>query len=241
MAVSRTGVRFDITVFRKGSLLNVVINATERDISRGYAELAGAVRTLVDEYKLQVIVDGSPNSISDSLLRTERQRVFDIKPLTHEMIFKLEQLQELFKYVKDAGLEDTVFAVLGGIPAKYEKLWYDSSIDLRARRDAREVIGTHLCAVIAAAVTLVRKSKSESNHMNEIIELFDAKKVSILCDTLVEKKLMRPSPDKVFREVEQGSFFVLIPASNAIGIVLRHGITKKPSLTELEELLKNKA
>jgi hypothetical protein len=70
--------------------------------------------------------------------------------------------------------------------------------------------------------------------MKEIINLFDKNKLSILCDTLVDKNLKRPTPDKVFREVKQGRVFVLIPASNAIGIVLRHNVTEEPSLTELE-------
>ena len=86
---------------------------------------------MVDKYNLRVIVDGSPNSISDSLLRTERERVFDIKPMTKEMIWQIGQLQELLKYVKDADLEDTVFAVLGVIPTKYEKLWDNSTVDLQ--------------------------------------------------------------------------------------------------------------
>ena len=77
--------------------------------------------------------------------------------------------------------------------------------------------------------------------MKEIIKLYDAEKMSILCDTLVDKNLKRPTPDKVFREVERDGIFVLIPASNAIGIVLPHGLSKEPSLDELELLLKNNA
>jgi hypothetical protein len=76
--------------------------------------------------------------------------------------------------------------------------------------------------------------------MKEIIKLFDAEKISILCDTLVDKNLKRPTPDKVFREVERDGVFVLIPASNAIGIVLQHGLSKKPALTELEEIRREK-
>jgi hypothetical protein len=38
--------------------------------------------------------------------------------------------------------------------------------------------------------------------MEEIIKLFDKKKMSVLSDTLTDKKLERPTPDKVFREVE---------------------------------------
>jgi hypothetical protein len=101
------------------------------------------------------------------------------------------------------------------------------------------VIGTHLCAAISAAINLVQKSKLESIDMKEIIKLFNAENRSILRDTLVDKNLKRPSPDKVFREVERDGVFVLIPASNAIGIVLQHGLSKKPSLNELEKLLKN--
>ena len=219
----------------------VVINAAERKVDQDYAGLTGAVRTLVDDYKLRVVVDGSPNSLDETLLRTKREDVIDIKPMTNEMVWKIGQLQDLFKYAKEAGLEDTVFAVLGGVPADYEKLWRTTKIGLRAGQDPRQVIGTHLCAAISAAINLVRKSKSESIDMKEIIKLYDAEKMSILCDTLVDKNLKRPTPDKVFREVERDGIFVLIPASNAIGIVLPHGLSKEPSLDELELLLKNNA
>jgi hypothetical protein len=227
-------------LFTLGHSPIVVINAAERKVGQDYAGLTGAVRTLVDDYKLRVVVDGSPNSLDETLLRTTRQRVFDIQPMTKEMIWQIGQLQELFKYVKDAGLEDTVFAVLGGIPSRYEELWDNSKIDFQAGRDAREVIGTHLCAAVSAAIKLVKDSKKKGNDMEEIIKLLDKEKMWILSDTLTYK-LQRPTPDKVFREVERDGMFVLIPASNAIGIVLQHGLSKKPSLTELEKLLKNKA
>ena len=227
-------------VFTLGRSPIVVINAAERDIGHGYAGLTGAVRTLVDKYNLRVIVDGSPNSISDSLLRTTRQRVFDIKPMTKEMVWQIGQLQELFKYLKDAGLEDTVFAVLGGIPSRYEELWDNSTLDLQAGRDTKEVIGAHLCAAISAAIDLINESKKKGNDMEEIIKLFDKEKMCIQSTTLTDKKLERPTPDKVFRKAERDGISVLIPASNAIGIVLQHSLSKKPTLDELEELLKNK-
>jgi hypothetical protein len=225
-------------LFTLGRSPIVVINATEREIGHGYAGLTGAVRTLVDNYKLRVVVDGSPNSLDETLFRTKRQRVFDIKPMTKEMVWQIGQLQELFKYVKDAGLEDTVFAVLGGVPADYEELWDNSKTDLQDGQNPRQVIGTHLCAQISVAIKLVKDSKTKTNDMKEIIKLFDKEKMSILCDTLVDKNLKQPTPDKVFRKVKQDGIFVLIPASNAIGIVLQHSLTKEPSMDELEDLLK---
>ena len=56
---------------------------------------------------------------------------------------------------------------------------------------------------------------------------------------LTQSKVHRPTPDKVFREVKEGRSFVLIPASDAIGIVLRNNLTEEPTLDELEKLLKN--
>jgi hypothetical protein len=228
-------------VFTLGRSPIVVINATERKVGQDYAGLTGAVRTLVDDYKLRVVVDGSPNSLDETLLRTKRQRVFEIKPMTKEMVWQLEQLQQLFKYVKDAGLEDTVFAVLGGVPADYEELWDNFKIGLQAGRDAKEVIGTHLCASVSDAIKLVNESCGNDDPTTaKLVKLFQETSI-FTKSTLVTNKLQRPVPDKVFREVEHDGVSVLIPASNAIRIVLQHGLSRQPSLTELEELLKNKA
>lgn len=68
----------------------VVINAAERKVGQDYVGLTGAIRTLVDDYKLRVIVDGS--------LGTTREEVIGIKPMTKEMIWKISQLQDLFKF-----------------------------------------------------------------------------------------------------------------------------------------------
>lgn len=55
-------------------------------------------------------------------------------------------------------------------------------------------------------------------------------------ELLVEKSLKQPTPDKVFRKVVRDDTYYLVPASKSIGIVLRHNLTKKPSLEELEKM-----
>jgi GTP-binding protein EngB required for normal cell division len=226
-------------LFTGGRAPIVVIKATEREPGEGYAGLTGAVRTLVDKFRLRVVVDASPSSVSESLLQTIRQRVFNIRPMTRDMIWQLDQLQDLFKYVKEASLDDAVFAVLGGIPSRYENLWNNTEDDLQTGQDARQVIGSYLCDQIYAAIKLINDSKS-TKDMKEILELFD-KDTNVISSHLVKaKKLKRPTPDNVFREVEQDGVFVLVPASNAIGIVLRHSLTKEPTLDELEKLIKRK-
>ena len=210
----------------------IVINATERKAGQEYAGLTGAVRTLVDKYKLRVVVDGSANFLDETLLRTKGQSVIYIKPMTKEMIWQIEQLQDLFKYVKEADLDDTVFAVLGGIPAEYEQIWSNAKTDLRDGKNPRQVIGSCLCAEIFAAIKVV----TNAQDTKEIIKLFD--KNVIPRHLLNDMKLKRPTPDMVFCEVERDGIPVLIPASNSIGIVLHHSLRKEPTLNELEELLK---
>lgn len=197
------------------SRLGVVINATERSIGQEYAALTSAVRTLVDKYQLRVVVDGSPNSLDESLLRTTRERVIDIKPMTTEMIRQIDQLQDLFRFSKQAGLDDVLFSVLGGIPFKYEKLWKNAEQALKDGENPRQVIGFHLCEHISDAIKIVRNSKINEKDMNEIIKLFDKENDFILCDTLGEKNLKRPCPDKVFVQVGRDGKY-MVPASNAI-------------------------
>ena len=150
----------------------------------------------------------------------------------------MRQLGDLFKYVKEAGLDEVVFSVLGGIPSRYEELWRNTKTDLREGQNPRQVIGNHLCHEIYCAINVVRGSKTKGNDMEEIIKLFDKDKKCIISETLDVKKLQRPTPDKVFRKVKHGPVTVLIPASNAIGIVLQHNLTKEPDLSALEELTK---
>jgi hypothetical protein len=72
--------------------------------------------------------------------------------------------------------------------------------------------------------------------MEEILSMLN-ENLEVLVESLVAKKLSRPEPDKVLREVERDGVLVLESDTNAIGIVLRFGLTQKPSLDELEAMI----
>lgn len=94
------------------------MNATERKIGQDSASLTGAVRTLVDDFHLRVIIDGLPYSIDESLLHTKRADVLYVKDMTRDMIWSLPQLQDFFSIVnKTEILKEIVWMVIGGIPA----------------------------------------------------------------------------------------------------------------------------
>jgi hypothetical protein len=225
-------------IFSFGNTPTIIINATERKIGQESASLTGAVRSLVDKYKLRVIIDGSPNSLDESLLNTKRADILDIKPMTKDMIWSLPQLQEFIEIVKTNNLGEVLWAVLGGIPANYEIIWTKYK-RLRLAEDSiddKQLIGELLCDEISSAIKIVKNAKTNVN-MKEIIKLFDNSKNGIVSNILTDKDLARPTPDKVFHEVEKNGIFILVPASNAIGIVLHHNLLEEPTLETLEKLV----
>jgi len=168
-----------------------------------------------------------------------RADVIDIKPMSKEMIWSLPQLQEFLSIVNKAdNLADVVWAVLGGIPADYEKVWrkFERLRPSKDTVDAKKLIGELLCDEIYSAIKIVDDSKTKSN-MTEIIELFDKEKNGIVSELLTDKDLTRPTPDKVFHEIIKDKIFMLVPASNAIGIVLHHNLSTEPTLETLEKLV----
>lgn len=93
--------------FTRGRSPIVVVHASESNADPKYA-ITHALRTLVDDFGLRVVVEGWLNSID--LCRQ--------KLMTKEMVWRMAQLQDLFHYVQEVGLDHVVFAVLGGIPVK---------------------------------------------------------------------------------------------------------------------------
>jgi len=159
--------------------------------------------------------------------------------MTKDMIWGLPQLQEFLSIVNKAdNLADIVWAVLGGIPADYEKLWrkFERLRPSKDSVDAKQLIGELLCDEISSAIKIVGDAKNKSN-MTEIIDLFDKGINGIISEQLTAKKLIRSTPDKVFHEIEKDKVFMLVPASNAIGIVLHHDLSKEPTLETLEKLV----
>ena len=62
----------------------MVIRVPERVGDAKYADTPSAVRYLADEFGLRVVVDGSPNSLPPELLRTNRELVMDVEPMSRD-------------------------------------------------------------------------------------------------------------------------------------------------------------
>ena len=118
------------------------------------------------------------------------------------------------------------------------------SIKYSAKRqgvcDARELIGNLICEEIGSAIDIVMTSCTptipKTSDMDEIVEVYKEEK-GISLQMLEAKKFVRPAPDKVFRKIKKDGVFLLVPASNALTIVLLNNLKKEPSLTKLIELV----
>ena len=153
-----------------------------------------STRTLNEDYRLRVVIDGSPGALEPMLFRTKRQSVLEIGA-------KLPQLQTLLALITRFRFNNVVWRLLGGVPVDYEEL--DSSITRALDTDPSTVqsaVGECLRNQIYQAVDIVNEAKIHSD-IDQILELVD-EKICIPVSELVSRKLKRPTPDQVLREVE---------------------------------------
>jgi len=234
--VNARRVVFWYRLLSRGDSPIIIINASERQSGQPYANLAAAARTLNEDFRLRVVIDGSPGALEPMLFRTKRESVLEIGPMDRAMIEKLPQLQTLFAYITKFNLNDVVWGVLGGVPADYEKL--DKAITRALDIDPSTVqsaIGEYLCSQVSQAIDIVKEAKGVSD-MSRILSKMDSSSLQIVIQDLPDE-WKRPTPDKVLRKVKEDGKWVLVPSTNAIGIVLRHQITEEPTLEKLMDLV----
>ena len=104
-------------LFRKSPI--IVISLSEIGKNERFASIAGAVRRLTDQYRLNVIVDSSPNSIDTRLLRTGRERDIHLERFTKEEFVSIPEYANLFKTLDSIDMTEVTWSVLGGNPALF--------------------------------------------------------------------------------------------------------------------------
>ncbi len=144
--------------------------------------------------------------------------MISVEPMTKEMIWSLPQLRELIKIAEETRLDDVLWHTLGGIPFDYEWIWrkFDHT------KPKREELGKRILELISCASRLIQYSKYSPS---EILKFMESKKYSYSKDF----------PNEIF---VQGKNDELIPASNAIGILLRNKLKSIVTLEELEKIIR---
>jgi hypothetical protein len=208
----------------------IVLRVSERSAGTGFAETAGAVRSLVDS-GFRAVIDSSPNSLEPATLTTLRQDVLEVGPMPRELLFSLPEHAALFAALRSAGLEDVAWAVLGGVPALYEAL--HGRLRRAAPGRAAAVAADFARGLILDAIDRLRAANLHPS-MEPVLALLrsaDEAPAAML------KGVVLPSPNKVLREVRRGvDATVFVPADAAMAMVLRHGLDAPPEISALRAM-----
>ena len=204
----------------------VVLRVSERSSGGSFAQIAGAVRSLVG-CGLRAVIDSSPNSLEPEALCTLRQDVLHLAPMPRELLHSLGEHEALVAMLRKEGLEDAVWAVLGGVPALYTAL--HDEVKAAAPEGVRSAVAGFLSDQLMGAIVRLRKCEKPAALL-PILAQFRAGAAEVPADVLVEGAAL-PSPNKVLREAQSGAVYV--PADAAMALVLRHGWARPPTMEAL--------
>ena len=201
----------------------MVIRVPERQAGERYASLPAAVRCLADEFGLRVVVDGCPNSLPPELLRTNREIIINVEPMSRTLLEGIPEFREFVDFLKKHNLDDAVWKVVGGCPAKFMQIKNAFS------KVFSERIPEKVEAVKVAISNILIKAKGTisngSPNTEAIVRLWMEKeweKVSI--DELKGEGFRLDIPNKVFRVVTEGKAEFVVPANPATGLILSSGL-----------------
>ena len=217
--------------------LTIVLQAAERQNGDNYAQIAAACRRIVAAGSVRLLVDASHNSLDESALRTMRERVLQVEPMSRELAERLSGMGALHAALATAGLADVAWAVLGGYPAAYEGLhtaWKESGCIM----NMAPILEAFVQAQLLAAISQRDEHLAADKRLKPLYERF-ATIDAVPVGELVAMELVRPSPDKVLRALVRDSETVLVPATPAMALVLRQKLAKAPPLDALKAVVLN--
>jgi len=210
----------------------VVLRVSERPAGSNCSQVFGAVRSLA-ELGVCAVIDGSPNSLEPEAIASPRGDVLEIGPMSKEAIASTPEFAALFRVLRREGLEEVVWAVLGGVPAHYAAL-DDALREATSAEDAPGVVSRFVRGKLRKAIDRLRKANLHES-MDPILALFRTS------DSVPASRLKGvmplPAPSKVLREVHtDDEATAVVPADAAMALVLRHGFEAPPAVAELRRL-----
>jgi len=166
---------------------------------------------------LDVVVEGSANSLPFSLFEKSRELDFKVPPLTKDQTLQLPQTKALWRLIPFGRNWDLVWQIMGGIPKNYDRLL--SAVKAVPQDQRLKEVENVLVNDVMWAFQALDTAKKQHPVMKEIVSHYQPTKGYISKHTLNLNQL--PSPDQVFQEVNGK----LIPVDSAMKFVLDMGIS----------------
>ena len=233
-ASTKRVLRWHRLIFRKPAI--VVLRASERDPPLAFAAMHSAARALTQDFGLRVVIDASDNSLPENAKKTKREETIEVGPMSRSVLESVPDLAELLSALKAADLADVVWECVGGVPADYIQLvgkWEKAGRGLGSNLEA--VVEPFLMKLLDQAISERDVNVVANPGLKEFYARFCDEREIPFSD-LQDKKLVRPSPDKVLR-LKRTPISALVPADAATAVVLRLALRKAPKLQELKEKL----
>jgi hypothetical protein len=212
----------------------LVLNAKERELNEPYAKISDAARMLAYNYKLRVIVDGSDNTLPDSLFATLRGKIINVDEMTKEVLEDIPELQCFIEKLRNEKLDDVVYHIVGGVPATYNLLISETR-GLNGE-DFQNAVDIFLKTLQSKAIDLRAEAELSDPKIGEIYKLFLKTNSVPRSDKLV-RSIKRPSPDKTLRSVFIEGDSQLIPSTKAMAYILNNGCEEKHTVAQIREIL----
>lgn len=181
---------------------------------------------------MQVLIDASDNSLDPASKSSIREDVVAMEPMSRMDIEKILELQDMFTALKDDHLSDVVWNCCGGVPQHYFQMKREWK--KRQGTNIRSLAMEYCRGELRKAIETRRKFITAYPEQAVLLDKFHTES-SVSTSYLEDQKLPDlPSPNKVFRLIRnESNETVIIPASNAMGLVLKYRWTKTPSVDEL--------
>jgi hypothetical protein len=195
----------------------LVLHASERSKDEPYAKLTAAVRELTENFGVQVLVDGSENSLEPELFATTREKPVAVEPFLVEELEQFPEFTSFFKHLEltgDRELSAAVRYIAGGIPTSYQKI--NESVLEGKPEDFAAIVKTFLLSMLADQRVIVREMCIRCAAAGALYDQFSE------VDHLIFDAQVRPSPDKVLRVVRIGTKLHLVPSTPQMAFFLRH-------------------
>ena len=213
----------------------MVIRVPERESGEPYAQVTSAVRELADSHGLRVIVYGSPNSIPPTLASTKREIIFDVEPMSKELIESIPELEELINFLKSHNLDEPVWKVLGGSPIDYLKLKKLVGKILTTPNTSSNVVvnqvKNHIQSVLSDSLN--KTVADSSSNTKQLMKIFRERKVNKIPKMeIAEMGLLLDYPNNVFREVARKEGWYIVPSSPAVSLIIAENIQTDESVLE---------
>jgi len=164
-----------------------------------------------------------------------RELVVQVEPMPRALVERLLGMEALHAALTAAGVADVAWAVLGGHPAAYEGLasfWKRSGYS----EEVAPIVEAFVQAQLVAAISQRDESLAADKRLKPLYERFTTI-AAVSAGELAMLELVRPSPDKVLRALVRDGKSVLVPASPAMALVLRHNLTEAPPLGAIQALV----